>query len=102
MNDCPCVGVGYCAEYRRVMSPRMLEICRGEAAGLTAAECAAYRGTWRKLANKKLLGNRIEAALAAIGVPSCEGCKKRRDWLNGLPGVFSRRLAAQNTQRAAK
>lgn len=29
-----------------------------------------------------LLGNRIAALTAAIGIPECGGCKKRKAWLN--------------------
>lgn len=29
-----------------------------------------------------LLGNRIKAMTAAIGIPTCGGCEKRRQWLN--------------------
>lgn len=29
-----------------------------------------------------LIGNRIAALIAAIGIPTCGGCEVRKDWLN--------------------
>lgn len=29
-----------------------------------------------------LMGNRIAAAIAALGIPPCSGCKRRQAWLN--------------------
>lgn len=40
-----------------------------------------------------LIGNRIEAAIKQFGIPPCEGCGSRRDWLNSVHAYF-RELAA--------
>lgn len=47
---CACVGPGFCVVFQRVQSPRMFAICHGSADGITAAESAAYRENWKRLA----------------------------------------------------
>lgn len=40
-----------------------------------------------------LIGNRIEAAIKKLGIPPCNGCGNRRDWINRAHAYF-RELAA--------
>lgn len=35
-----------------------------------------------RLTDPTLLGNRLEAMFKQIGIPPCEACGKRRDWIN--------------------
>lgn len=30
------------------------------------------------------LGDKVEAVTKAVGIKPCAGCKKRKDWLNGV------------------
>lgn len=88
------------------VSPRQLQICRGEI--LTPDKCEAYRQHWAAMPDgnqsepqvlinglsdtelselfpsedSSLIGNRIKALTEAIGIPTCGGCESRRQWLN--------------------
>ena len=109
-SPCPCDGPGWCEEYKRRLSASQYRICTGQTSKLTPAQCASYRELWRSLAagqkpkptkegkpltddekrslfgdaadDPTLLGNRIAALTAAIGIPTCGGCGKRKAWLN--------------------
>jgi hypothetical protein len=104
---CNCENSGWCETFKRTMGPRMHDICRGEV--LTPEKCAIYRETWEKIRDGELkpaiasmpdglrqheaeqlfpnedptlLGDRIAALTAAIGIPTCGGCELRKEWLN--------------------
>ena len=50
------------------------------------------------MAKKKGLGDIVKAVTKAIGIEDCEGCKKRKDWLN-VNFAFGKPLPLTNEQR---
>lgn len=50
-----------------------------QTASLTATEIATLLP---ELTDPTLIGNRIAALTSALGIPTCNGCNARRNWLN--------------------
>jgi hypothetical protein len=50
VSRCECDKPGFCPRYNRPMAGRLRDICRGEAAGLSAAQYQAYRELWAQQA----------------------------------------------------
>lgn len=118
--NCECKISGWCERYRKEMTGRHMEICRGEV--LTPQRCEQYRAKWRAEAEglpiPKLeppldrrrggLGDNVESALSLIGVTServekilgrrC-GCKNRKEKLNQL-GAWAKRVLLGKTEKA--
>ena len=65
MMDCSCPEPGFCPVLRRVMSPWMRRVCRGEA--LTPEACASYRDNWQRLA----AGEQPLPAQQPVSRPAC-------------------------------
>jgi hypothetical protein len=52
--QCQCEAAGECSLLKRTMTPRQHAICQGQAEGLTAEECAAYRTLWLRIHRPEL------------------------------------------------
>src|SRR5262245_46044518 len=50
MTTCQCPQAGWCSIFGRQMSQRQFQVCRGDAHGLTPAECDTYRANWMAMA----------------------------------------------------
>jgi hypothetical protein len=48
-----------------------------------------------------LLGNRIAALTAAVGIPPCGGCEKRRAWLNKAHAWLRGKISGSSSDRPA-
>jgi FkbM family methyltransferase len=86
MSYCNCSQSGYCQTYDRIMSPRMVEICRGEAlksdgTPWTEQQCNIMRANW--MAEAWGRGNTESLTCTyrgeQIGVRNCQTCGHRTE-----------------------
>lgn len=49
---------------------------------ITPDELTALKSADQPLTDPTLVGNRLESLFKEVGIPTCGGCGKRRDWLN--------------------
>jgi hypothetical protein len=84
-NPClDCGGSGICSAEASLDELQAMEAgtVPRRAVRVTPMQLAAMGQPMVPELDPTLLGNRLEALIAAIGIPPCGGCGSRRDWLN--------------------
>ncbi len=99
IEPCACPLAGYCQRHATYKTAHLYKRCQTNEkfrkfwdervlsrGADTEMNLASYQTpTPEELlpeADRKLLGDRVADLLAAIGIPECRGCGKRKEWLN--------------------